>query len=480
MSRLNYVGQSAHYKTPQLADLRLMNAYAEVVESKQGTTVTLLQGTPGCKLFTTMHAGGPVRALYVSSDQRLFAAQGNAFVEIFSTGALVQWGFLNSLSGPVSMVDNGIQLMIVDGPDGYVFTLATNLFVVINDGNFPGSTHVNFIDGYFIFPVAGTQRFGWTDPLSVTFDALNYTSVEGNPDVLLSQLVVHREIWNFGRQTTEVFFDTGDTDTPFIPIQGAFIHQGCVAPFSPARVGETVCWLSQNDEGQAMVLQASGYTPQRISTHPIEEAMQGYAVLADALGWGQQTRGHLFYWLTFPTANVTWVYDTTTGLWHERGAWEPVMGTIGRHRANCYTFAFGKHLVGDYGDGRLYELDPLTYADDGVALVFQASLPPLFDPEGGYRVRHDRLQLLCKTGVGLDGSPALGTDPQVELHISNDGGATYPWIRPMDLGAIGAVRTQVEWRQLGSAYDRRYRVHISDPIERQVFAAVTDYEVLGA
>lgn len=479
MARMQWVGQSAHYQTPQLANLTLLNAYTEVVESKQGTTLTAIQGTPGLKLFTTMLAGGPVRALYLSSTGRLFAAQGNAFVEVFSNGALVQWGYLNSLNGPVAMSDNGLQVMIVDGPDGYVFTLAANTFVVITDGNFPGSTHVNYLDGYFVFPVAGGQTFGWTDPLSVTFDALNFASAEGLPDQLIAQVVVHRELWNLGDTTTEVFADVGDSDAPFQPIQGAFVHLGCAAKYSPARVGETLCWLSRSDEGRAMVVQAEGYNPKRISTHPLEEALQTYPVLSDAIGWGHQQRGHLFYWLTFPAANVTWVYDTLTGLWHERGSWEPVMGIVGRHRANCYAFAFGKHLVGDYADGRLYELDPLTYADDGLPLVFEASLPPLFDADGGSRLRHDRLQIGCKTGVGLDGSPVLGTDPVMELHISNDGGSTFPVVRPMELGAIGAVSTQVEWRQLGTAYDRRYKLRISDPVERQVFFALTDYTVLG-
>jgi hypothetical protein len=459
--------------------MRLINAFAELVESKQGATVTALIGTPGLKLFVTLLAGGPVRALYQSSDQRLFAVQGNAFVEIFVSGALAQYGTLNSINGPVSMVDNGIQLMLVDGVDGYYLTLATNIFTRITDGNFPGSTHVTYLDGYFVFPVPGTQQIGWTDPLSVTFDALNFTAVEGSPDQMVSQIVVHKDLWNFGEHTTEVLADVRDPDRPFQPIPGAFIHQGCAAKFSPSRVGESLYWLSRGDDGRGLVVQAQGYNPQRVSTHPVEEAIQSYSTIDDAIGWGQQYRGHHFYWLTFPTANVTWVLDTTTGLWHERGAWEPVMGTIGRHRANCYVFAYGKHLVGDYVDGRIYELDPDTYTDAGAPLVFEAGLPPLFDSEGSSRVRHDRLQILCKTGVGLDGIQ-LGEDPVVDLLISNDGGNTYGIVRSMELGRIGQVRTMVEFRQLGSAYDRRYKLRVSSPVERQIYAALVDYEVLGA
>ena len=48
------------------------------------------------------------------------------------------------------MDDNGTQLCIVDGPNGYILDLTTNTFSAITDLYFLGfATTVAFIDGYF-------------------------------------------------------------------------------------------------------------------------------------------------------------------------------------------------------------------------------------------------------------------------------------------------------------------------------------------
>lgn len=480
MSRITFIGQSAHYRQRQLGDLRLVNGYAEVIESKQGKTVVALRGTPGLKVWTTAPGTGAMRGLYLASNGVLYLVRGNTFSEVDPVGNVLTRGTLLTTEGPVQMTDNRIDVMLVDGQYGYALTLATQTFTQLVSPAFSGSTHISFLDGYFVYPILGSQQFGWSDLLSTTFDPLNFSTVDGAPDNLVAQLVAHRELWQFGVWTTELWYSSGDADAPFARMQGGFLHHGCAAPHSPARVGEAVYWLSTNEQGHAMVLQAQGVTPQRISTHPVEEALHGYAVVRDALGWGQQQGGHLWYFLTFPTANATWVYDVTTGLWHERGALDPAHGTIGRHRAQVYAFAYGKHLVADYEDGRVYELDPLTYADDDLPLIFEASLPPLFDEQGGARVRHDRLHLDCAVGVGRDGGLEPGVDPQVLLRISNDGGATYPVERTASLGPLGETRTQVEWRQLGAGYARTYKLRISDPVERTIMGAWADVQVLGA
>jgi hypothetical protein len=458
----------------------MVNGYAEVEASQQGKTALALYGAPGLTVFARVFGSGGVRSLYTASNGRLFVVCGNGVFELFADGSQLLLGVLTSFAGPVSMRDNGLQMLLVDGVRAYVLTLATNVFSVVPDLDMPVASQLGILDNYFLFDQVGTQQFGWTDLLSVDVDPLSFTSAEGSPDALVSLLVVHRELWCFGVASTEVFFDTGDPDTPFQRNQGVFIHQGSAAPFAPARVGETVCWLARNLEGQGMVMQAQGYTPQRISTHAVEVALERAPTLSDAIGWSQQQGGHLFYWLTLPSGNMTWVYDTTTGLWHERAALDPATGQLGRHRANCYTFAFGKHLVGDYADGRIYSLDQGTYTNAGDPLVFEAVLPPFFDAQGLSRIRHERLQLDCDVGVGLDGGVEPGEDPQIVLRLSNDGGATWPVERPMPLGPLGAVRTQVEWRQLGSAYDRRLAVRITSPVKRVILGAVSDYTVLQA
>lgn len=481
MARIQWIGSAATAKESKVSDLSLLNGYPEIVESKQGKSVLALYGTPGLKLFTTLPGTGPIRGMFRASNGRLFVVQGNRFFEVFAGGGSNAYSpTLRTHSGPVSMDDNSNYLMVVDGPTGYTFRFATGVFAQIQDADFYGADRVMVLNNYFLLNKTQTQQFYWTAPLDITFDPLDFASAEGFPDWLLSILTAHREIWLFGKTNTEVWTFTGNLTTPFAAIGSAFIQMGIAAPHSAARVGETVCWLAGNEHGDGVVVRANGYTPEPISTHAVASALQGYARLDDALGWCEQRDGHLFYWLTFPTANATWVYDMTSGLWHQRGALHPVTSLIGRHRANCHVVAFGKHLVGDFEDGRIYELDDATYDDDGEPLVFDATLPPLFDPDGLHRVAQRHLRVDCKVGVGQAQGPTERLEPALLLRLSNDGGATWPIERTASLGAQGKTTKQVDFWQLGSGYDRRCRLRITAPVPRVILSAVTDMEVLAS
>lgn len=477
--RIAWVGQSAEAKSANVSNIRLVNAYAEIVEHKQGKTALSIYGTPGLTVFAVAPGAGQIRGLFTAANGRCFVVQADGFYEVTSTGSVSLRGTLLTVAGPVVMEENGQTLMLVDGTYGYTFTYLTNTYLQILDPDFPGSNRVSFLDGYLVFPVPNTQRFMWTDLLSTVIDPLSFASAEGAPDKLVSQLVARRELWNFGERSTEIWFSTGDSENPFARIPGAFIQQGCAAPHSVARVAETVVWLSQNEEGHRLVMQAVGHNPQRVSTHAVEQAIQRYARVDDAMAWTQQLEGHLVYWLTFPAADATWCLDATTGLWHERGARHPETGWLGRHRANCFTFAFGRALVGDYVNGYVYTLDPETYSDAGQALVLEAVLPPLYDGEGSRRLEQTWLQVDCETGVGLDSGLEPGTDPQMMLTLSDDGGHTWSGALYRSLGKIGQTHATVEWRRLGTSTDRRCKLVISDPVKRAIVGVLTEARPLA-
>jgi Phage stabilisation protein len=475
--RIQWIGQSARAKSTNASDIRLVNAYAEVAEHKQSKSVITVYRTPGLRLLTTLTGAGPVRGLfYAASQDRLFAVQSNAVLEILNLPGFpaVLRGTVVSTAGPVQMDENGVHLAIVDVEARYHLTFANNAYATDLDVSYPKASRVGFIDNYFIYLTPGSQEFAWSDLLSTTVQPLNKARAEGRPDPLVSLVVLHRELWLFGTETTQPFYSTGDPDTPFAPVGSMFLHQGCAAPQSPARVGDSVCWLSRGQDGQGMVMQAAGQNLQRISTHAVEEALQRYAILNDALGWSYQIEGHLQYTLTFPAANATWVYDVTTQLWHELGTRDAATGFLNRHRANCYTFAFGLHMVGDYVGGQVYALDTATYSDAGQAQVVEIIGPPLFDGEGGSLIEQKWLLLELETGVGLDGGANPGADPQVWLQVSNDSGHTYEPALQRSLGPIGRTRHIVEWRALGSSWDRRCKLIISDPVKIAVTGLLTE------
>ena len=325
-----------------------------------------------------------------------------------------------------------------------------------------------------IFNRATTGQFFISGLNDVTFDALDIATAEGSPDDLVGIISDHRDLWLFGTKTTEVWFNSGNADFPFERIQGAFIEHGCAAAFSIAKMNNTVFWLGQDDKGKGVVYMATGYQPQRISTHAVEQAIQGYSNISSATAYAYQQDGHFFYVLNFPSAGTTWVFDSSTGFWHERVYNNA--GTLERHRGDCYAFAHGKHVVGDYANGKLYELSLTTYTDDSVGIVRQRVSPHV--TSGDRWIYYNSFQLDIVTGVGLDGT-GQGTDPQAMLQFSDDGGHSWSNEKWVDIGAIGQRKTRAKWNRLGRSRDRVFKITITDPVPVTIIGANLDF-VQGA
>lgn len=457
-----FIGAAYVARSPNLAADRLVNLYPEVVETPKGKHVAAFYGTPGLRRTHTLPGSGGVRGLYaVSTSGRVFAVRGDRLFELFAGGTFVERGVLGTADGVVGLSDNGLQLLVVDGVQGSVLTLATNAFQVITDPDFPATTQVQFLDGFFVMPIAGTGRFTITSLYEATqVDSLDFATVEGSPDLIVAHHVAHREIWFFGRQSIEIYYNSGNADFPFDRIQGAYIEYGCGAPGSVATLDDTLYWLGSDVKGQHMVWRANGYQPQRISTHAIEFAIAGYtaASRAGATAFAYQQEGHSFYQLNFDEAS--WAYDVSTGLWHQRGVLD-AEGTLARHWAQVYTAGLGEHLVGSYADGRIFALDLATFTDDGQEIL-RIRTCPHFALDGN-PVFFDEFRLDLETGVGLQSGQ--GVDPQLMLRWSDDGGHSWGNELWRAAGKQGQYRQMAIWQRLGMSYDRVFEVRQSDPVK---------------
>ena len=479
MPQIGFLGPTYTSRSLNFDAQRTVNLYPEVNETRQGKSVAAFFGTPGLLLWQTLPGVDAVRALHTTGSNRVFAVRGAGVYEVFANATNQYRGSLMTTSGPVGIADNGIQLVFVDGStSGFFLTLDSNIYGPIADPDFVGADRAAFLDQYLLFNKPGTQQFYWSDLSSVNFNALDFASAEGASDALLALTVHMRELWLFGQHSTEVWFDVGPPSV-FTRIQGAYFEQGIVAPQSLASDGVSLYWAGQDKRGQGIIFRARSYQAERISTHAVECALQSYTTLADGLGWCQQQEGHIFYWLTFPAGNATWCFDSTTGLWHERAYRDPLTGLLGRHRANCYTYGFGKHLVGDYANGNLYSLDMSTFTDNGAPLLSLRRFPYLADSADLHWIRIDRLQLDIESGVGLDGSPAVGVDPQMMLRWSDDGAHTWSNEHWASAGKIGERKRRAIWRRLGRTRGRVGEISCSDPVKRVWLTAHMDMGEVG-
>lgn len=285
------------------------------------------------------------------------------------------------------------------------------------------------------------------------FDPLDIAAKNGSPDPIVTLVVMHLEIWLIGQLTTEIWYNSGAADFTFQRLPGTFIEHGCVALYSLAKHDLTVFWLSQDREGQAVVIMGESYKAYRISTHAIEYAIANYSTISDAIGYTYQQEGHVFYVLTFPTANKTWVFDKTSQLWHERNALDPINGYLNRHISNTACNVYGKIAVGDYKNGNLYAFDLNTYTDNGTQIPRIRAFPHLLDDDN--RVLYQSFTADIECGTDTNGAD----DPEVSLRWSDNRGKSYGNRIEQTLGTTGQYLTSVQYNRLGYARDRVFELN---------------------
>jgi hypothetical protein len=482
----------------------MVNLFPEIVP-EAGKEPAFLNRAPGLKLLNTI-GNGPIRGLWAfsSSDSTAFVVSGTQLYKINTSYVATLIGPVSG-DGPVSMADNGTQLFIACNGPSYIYNNTTGGFGPITDPDFPGAVTVAYLDGYFVFNQPNSQLMWVTQLLDGTsIDPLEFASTEGSPDGLIAVVANFREVWAFGTNSIEVWYDVGATDYPLQRIQGAFNELGCAAPYSVAKMDNGLFWLGRDRRGQGIVYRANGYAGVRISTHAVEWQIQQYADMSDAIGYTYQQDGHSFYVLIFPSANTTWVYDAATQAWHERAGFFD--GNFTRHRSNCQMAFNNKIVVGDFENGNIYAFDLDDYSDNGGIQKWLRSWRAL--PTGTNtlkRTTQHMMQLDCESGVGLNGAVAVeniylqtengdfliaengdyliadqsteivqGADPQVMLRWSDDGGHTWSNEHWTSMGKIGQYYKRVIWRRLGMTVklrDRVYEVSGTDPVKIAIMGA---------
>ncbi|MDE2439730.1 MAG: hypothetical protein KGP14_01805 [Betaproteobacteria bacterium] len=463
-----FLGSAYSSRSTNLAGQRCINLYPELIETKEGKEVGGFYGVPGLDLLTTL-GNGPIRGEHTMQGGNLYVVSGSGLYAVTAGWAGALLGTLQTASGPVSIIDNGSQVAVFDGVAGYCWNGTS--FVTLSLP-FTGPMVANYQDGFGIVNALGTGYWYQSNYKDlITWQALNFGTADGKPDPIVGLGDIHREVWLFGTSSTEVWINAGNSGFAFQRLTGVFIETGCAAPWSICKMGEGLVWLGQSDGGQGVVYLSKGYQPQRISTHAIEAALKGYATIADAIGYSYQDAGHTFYVLTFPTANVTWCYDATTGLWHQRAGFSA--GQFTRHAGNAYAFFNGLHVIGDYASGNLYSFNLENYTDNGLPRKWVRSWRAL--PSGkavDKPIRFDSLRLDLETGITV---PA-GTNPQIVLRWSDDGGHKWSNEHLAAWGTTGATAQRVKWNRLGSTrrnsgLDRIFEVSSSDPVRAALIGA---------
>ena len=473
--RIPFIGPAYKTRSVNQSAQRCINWYLEQSE-RGGRTPAALYPTPGLRRLLTVGAG-PIRAMQTYGDA-LYVVSGSGLYRVTSDWEVTGLGSLQTSIGPVGMAYNALQVLFVDGVTGYMLDLQDDDFEPIEDEDFPaGVTWAAYLDSYFIVGGDGSGRFYISGVLNGgAWDGTDFSSAEGDPDPVLMGVVDHRELWLIGSRTIEVWVNTGNPDFPIERQGNAFVEKGTSAPGSVVKLDNSVFWLGQDESGEGVVWRADSYNPMRVSTHGIELLIAHAGRVDDAVAYAYTEAGHAFYVLTFPEADFTVVYDVASGEWHERAWFDASRGWMHRHRAQCHAVLGRTHVVGDWEDGRLYALDQDVYTDDGDSI--RRVRTTIGDDADMRNIAYHALQLDIEAGVGLP--TGQGSDPQMMLRWSNDGGHTWSNTHTASMGKTGEYGRRCMWRRLGMGRQRVWEVSVTDPVKAVIMGAVVQATSTGA
>jgi hypothetical protein len=513
MADFGFVGAS--YTAPSIYQdaQECINFYPEIDPTKAPGSrgVVALYPTAGLVTKAQLFAG-PIRALHTMSNGKYLIAISDRFVyKIDDSFTATQIGAITTSTGYVQITDNqttdnGLTAYIVDGVGRYTWIAETNKYAALlgTDGPWTGASSCDVVDNYIIYNQPDTQLWAATDLGLAVSTTGYYGSKDSAPDNLVALIVDHRQVYLLGEVTSEVWVDVGNQITgiisfPFQRIAGTTMQHGCAAKGSIARFGESFAFVAKDTRGTATIGVMTGYAYQKISTHAVENTLVG-KVISDAIAYTYRVEGHEFYVVTFPSIDLTWVYDLATEQWHKWLSFSN--GSFQRHRSNCGAFFANQNIVGDYANGKIYSVQKEVYTEDGQQIRRLRRAPHLVNDF--QREYFDELQIQFQPGVGttgatntsggdlyiapyetfligpseivfIGGEHIVNSDitfnPQAMLRWSNDGGSTWSNEHWTTIGKQGKYKNRAIWRRLGMARDRIFEISITDPVKAVIISA---------
>lgn len=442
-----FVGPSYQLASRTADVQRSVNLRPVPVESGTGKSAFMLQSNPG--LVQVVSIGGEGRAAFAVNDRK-FVIVGQGLYEINADMTSTLRGQLATTTGRVSIDANSVELFMVDGFCGYTFNFTSGTFLAVSNLGMNGSKRTAYLDQYAIYAPDGGSTFyisGLGD--AGTVDALDFASAEAMPDHLVSLLVSNRQLYLLGGSCVEIWINTGDVDFPLQRYDGAVMGIGCVATHSAQVCNGTPVWLGTSRDGVGSVWAANGYTPQRISTRAVEEAIGQSADLSSSYAYCWSWHGSSMYCLRVPGLETTWTYDFLSQSWHEQA--ELTSGVFGQHRI-CATMVADGQVYALSDAGVVYRYDAQTYTFGGDTLCRDRISP--------HEVASGERQFFSSFELGVD----TGVTGQAMLRASNDGGSTWGDWRRRSLGELGKQKQRMIWNRCGSARDRVWHVRCTDAV----------------
>jgi hypothetical protein len=460
MPQIAFGTQSYQHASLPISAQRSINAYLEPAPPAAKTAAAVLP-VFGIRSYLTIGTGPLRGGLLV--NLAVYVVSGTALYSVMA-GVVTSLGTIPG-SGRVFIYSDGSHLMVtVSGGAGYVWNGATLTQVV---GDFPGYQWMTYLDGYFIGgPGDRTFSINHTAFDPTLFNGLDFASAESTPGDIVTGITDHREVFLFKRDAAEVWYNSGAADFPLSRTASGYMEVGCASRFGVAKADNSVFFAASD----GTLRRVNGYTPVRISTTAIEQAIAKYKN-QECIAHTWIESGHTM--VAFTYLENTFIFDVSTQLWHERQSYG-----LTNWRVAFVLRADNMTLVGDSQTNRLGILDAQAFTEWDQPLVSSVTSPPVPHPPDQETLQHAYLELIFEQGVGLN--TGQGSNPACMLQFSNNDGRTWSNEIWRSMGKRGDFQAAVLFNRLGQTTRRQGRVYkysVSDPTRRTLIQALTNSAV---
>ncbi len=419
---------------------------------------------------------GPIRGMFVIRNLVLVVS-GPELYTIDNLGATVgpigvSLGGIDSKVSFAAIGTDENQVMIISEQNGFIYKTVDGTLAQVGDADFFADKSVASLNQIFWTNKAGSNEvLGSSTGDGFVWDPLRFASAEQSPDVLVYVVAKRSSLWLMGSRTIEKWqADPNDLTVPIRPVIGATIQRGIGSQDSVEVWEDSIFFLA--DDFTVWVIE--GARPRKISDLNLEYAIKGdgqlpgYVRPEGARGFFIDHPIHKQYVLTFPSDDVTWVYDVPTQQWHIRESFK-----IDRWMGNASVLALDNILIGDYRTGKIYSWLEDEFTENGLTMSIELVIPVIRSPDAD--IFADEMELYPEVGTAPLGLPA----PLIQIQYSRDGGRTFKSKRDVSFGARGDYQRKVIRRGFGRTkrgFGFLVKFTMTDPVPFYVYELYFDIE----
>jgi hypothetical protein len=427
---------------------------------------------PGLDLFVDLDSAAPIDGMYWDNNfGKLFAvSNGHVYsvTDAEGTNSDITGDALSAGTRP-SFTSNGTYVVMANG--GRMITYNNSgTTAYMADADAPDAVpFVAYLDQYILANHADEAKFYWSGVNAITWSALDFATAESRPDYLKAMGVIWREIYLFGSESIETWYNDGTT--PFSRQDGGYTERGLLAPYSLKAIDNT--WFFIDNEKRLVRLE--GRTPKVIST-PFDATLQSLQGMSSVKADHVTVGGKCLYVMQVPTANRTFAYDYKNDDWAEWGYWNSTTAEYEPWIGNCVEYApsWNLHLVGSRKDGKIYKMSTSYYDDDG-NIMRTARRTGYIDHDTLANKRCNSLTLKFKKGTGIASSTST---PYVMVKWRDNGDVRWSNEHWLSLGKVGETEFITTMKRLGVYRSRQYEFAVTDNVPLILIDAEADVDVL--